>query len=289
MATGLIFFVNNAQAEVDLDLSGRFLGYGLYNDQDTLAGTSLRNSDLRKETIIDVEGTKTLDNGLTVGFATELDLDRPDSDEFIDTSFATLSGGFGEFYFGENDGIVAILQVEAPAADPYVDGIDPKINAFDISELGGGDNIPDGFGYLQEPIGKATKIGYTTPSLNGLQVGISYAPTVDDSDLASGAAAALDNEAGEAQNGAELAVRYEQDMLGSKVILGAGVSHADMEQKEAVRTDAGSDDRLAYNAGVHVALDRWTAGVAAVQDNNAIDQNGDTLNIRGGYKLCRHG
>jgi hypothetical protein len=133
-----------AQAQVKLDLGGHFKGYGAYVHQDNRSGVQAitnppsaidqaqvfgadnRHTDILRETEIHFTGETTLDNGLTVGFHAEADLDNSndDTDKIIaEESYAYFSGAWGRVNFGKEDGAAFLLQVAAPSADSNVDGI----------------------------------------------------------------------------------------------------------------------------------------------------------------------
>ena len=75
-----------AHAQVSLDLGGHYKGYLSWSDQDTSGGSDAlsgenrtvednRALDWQQETEIHFTGETTLDNGLTVGFRAEADID----------------------------------------------------------------------------------------------------------------------------------------------------------------------------------------------------------------------
>lgn len=278
-ATVLLTFiiVPSVRAEsVDLSLGEYMLAYGVYSHQDTSPGASLRPVNLRKEAKLKLSAETEMEGGIKAGGVVEAYVDRGDA-RLIDASYAYVAGGFGRVNIGEHDGAAALLQVEAPSADPYVDGMDPKINTFDIAEMGGGSNIAGALGYFQKPTGHTQKIAYVTPSLHGAQLAVSFAPSVSDADEASGIAAAQDKNAGEFQNALEFGARYERslnDDFGFTV--GGGYSRLPVEAKDAGPTNAGSDDRIAFNMGLTLTYGPATLGGVYMNDNNGIRRDGDT-------------
>ena len=122
-----------ASAQVKLDLAGHFKGYGAWVDQDTasdVVGTAGANEaederslSIVRETEIHFTGETTLDNGLTVGFHAEADVDG-NGDQFNqEEAYAYFSGAWGRVNFGREDGAAYLLQVAAPSADSNIDGI----------------------------------------------------------------------------------------------------------------------------------------------------------------------
>lgn len=166
---GLTFgLAAQANAQVKLDLGGHFKGYGAYVSQDNrgsqralwdnnagnnapgvvtvgtdqrdqvaIGGLSERHTAILRETEIHFTGETTLDNGLTVGFHAEADIDSPTGDVFgTEEAYAYFSGAWGRVNFGKEDGAAYLLQVAAPSADSNVDGIRQYIQPVNYDILG---------------------------------------------------------------------------------------------------------------------------------------------------------
>jgi len=121
-----------AHAQVSLDLGGHYKGYLSWSDQDTSGGSDAlsgenrtvednRALDWQQETEIHFTGETTLDNGLTVGFHAEADIDG--GTFATEESYAYFSGAWGRVNAGGEDGAAYLLQVAAPSADNNVDGL----------------------------------------------------------------------------------------------------------------------------------------------------------------------
>lgn len=137
IALGLALSVPAQAADgVKLELGGHFKGYVTWADQDEnvnqdadAANDDARSFDILRETEIHFTGETTLDNGLTVGFHTETDIDNNDisgsgRDEFdTEESYAYFSGAWGRVNFGKEDGAAYLLQVAAPSGDANLDGL----------------------------------------------------------------------------------------------------------------------------------------------------------------------
>lgn len=287
-----------AKAEgIDLGLGGYFIGYGLYNNQDTAAADSLRSFDFRKETEVHFNGETTLDNGLTVGGHVELNADRAIDDDAnnesdgadgrIEESYLYLSGGWGRVNFGEEDGAAYLLQVAAPSADDNIDGLRPDINSFDLSSMVGGttgdvtgglgSTVTDGnvLNYANDATGYANKLTYITPLFAGFQAGASFTPSITDADEASGDPMATDDDAGHFENGIDLAARYQMSWGAMDWTLGAGYQRLSTEE-DAAAGAIGSDDRNVWNVGARVGFGAFGIGAAMLRDNNGIDDGGDS-------------
>lgn len=147
-----------ANAQVKLDLGGHFKGYGAWVDQDTrgsqrqilaaefaglgggqpaLIDGEERSLDILRETEIHFTGETTLDNGLTVGFHAEADIDAPGADNFqTEEAYAYFSGAWGRVNFGKEDGAAYLLQVAAPSADSNIDGIRQYVSPVNYNIVG---------------------------------------------------------------------------------------------------------------------------------------------------------
>lgn len=348
-----------ASAQVKLDLAGHFKGYATWVDQDTrgsqralsnvlpavdpivqnaLIDGEERSFDILRETEIHFTGETTLDNGLTVGFHAEADIDAPGADNFAtEEAYAYFSGAWGRVNFGKEDGAAYLLQVAAPSADSNIDGIRQYVNPVNYNIFGhagnvyllgepaavagvddvslqdvfgnGGvttgagapglransllrdanDNLVAGvndirvgaaanvlaavrrFDYDQAISGTSDKFTYLTPVFNGFQAGFTYAPEIGTTrDLQNGTESDL-NAFGDVW---EVSARYEGQFGELGLAVGAGYSHAELEDK--ARDAAGNvipvfytdvNGNGAYNVGADNVLasmddrEAWNIGV----------------------------
>ncbi len=288
---GLALSAGTAHADgLKLDVGGWFKGYGVYMDQDegrqrngAALGTALageaREFDFARHTELHFTGETTLDNGLTVGFHLETEVDGDDS-AAVEESYAYFSGNWGRVNFGAEDGAAYLLQVEAPSADSNIDGLRQLIQPVNYNFLTGGNGDDDAdnvtglaagtgvaFDYQQNVTGYDDKLTYLTPILSGFQLGLSYTPDIGDAnDFEGNRASDVQNAFGQAYEGA---VRYEGQFEGVGVALGAGFTHRDLEaRRSGVGTVDFTDDRQAWNVGVDFDFGPFGLGVAYVEDNN---------------------
>ena len=125
---------------------------------------------------IHFRGATTLDNGLKVSFFAELELeDNSDVDsdaDQIDEVYIQFDGGFGRFQFGQNDGAMYQMHVQAPTTfDGHkVNNNGPRLDPF--APLGWGSMISTYGNFTDDHI----KLSYFSPSFNGFQLGLSYTP-----------------------------------------------------------------------------------------------------------------
>lgn len=298
---GLALASSPAHAQVDLDLGGFFMGYGVWQDSDETntagAGDEYRDIDLRRRSEVHFTGETTLDNGLTVGVHNELVFGDEANDNQTDETYAYLSGSWGRVNVGVEDGAAYLLQVAAPSADSNVDGLRVHIQAVD---LGVG---PAGAGGLAEPLftarnyrldydnapfEDAERITYLSPKFSGFQGGISYAPELNEGGaltsmdaLRDGAAGSgfgiptTNDDVGHFEDSWEVAGRWDGEFEGVGVSAGLGYVHASTET-DAAAALVGSDDLESWDAGVNVSFGAFSAGGAYLTSNNGIQTSGDS-------------
>lgn len=286
-ACGLALSSTAAHAEIDLSIGGYFKGYGAFVDQDEArtfgvpgATTDAKDFDFIRDTEIHFTGETTLDNGLTVGFHTELTADGADGATGVDESYAYFSGGWGRVNFGDEDGASYLLQVAAPAADDNIDGIRQFVQPINYSVFAGpvgpgattilGAVTANGLDYDADASGKSTKLTYLTPILNGFQAGLSYAP---DTDRAASMTVGMDDQDDTTEETYEAAVRYEGQFNNVGVILGAGYSHGENGGDNALVNAVNTEDRKQWNVGADFDIGPFGIGAIYMEDNLGFDDN----------------
>jgi outer membrane protein OmpU len=151
--------------------------------------------------------------------------------------------------------------------------------------------VPVALGYAHDPFGYTNKLTYITPVFNGFQAGVSYTPTLGIPNLpivsALGlagvalvdqggiAAAQTDNDEDEFENGWEIAARYEGSFDTFDVALGAGYSHASLENDNDGVAPAPTfdDDFHMWNVGANVGIGAFGIGTSYLATNNGIDSD----------------
>lgn len=270
-ALALAFAVSPAFAQeesgVKLELGGHFKGYGVYVDQDEVAGQDTRSADILRDTEVHFGGETTLDNGLTVGAHIEALADQGDSFG-VDESYAYFSGSWGRVNFGSEDGAAFLLQVAAPSADSNYDGVRQFVQPFNVRSAFGASTTSDrllsasgdGLDYDQDISGKSDKLTYLSPVFSGFQAGVSWTPEVrtssralDGIDTASGLSDVVD-----------VAGRYSGEFDGFNVTAGAGYTNYE------------GDD--AWNVGLDFDIGAFGLGAAYTTEDIA-DTNDQTDTI----------
>lgn len=273
------------ESGVKLNFGGAFNGYVNYTNEDGDFNTGLvgaqepRTFDILRETEILIGGETTLDNGLTVGANLLADVDAGENFN-LDETYAYFSGTWGRVNFGDEDGAAYLLQVAAPSADENVDGIRPDINPFNgLASINYANSVAD----------DADKITYLTPVFSGFQAGLTYTPTA----VANGSLASRGSAGNSLDGGAELediyevAVRYEGEMSGVGLALGAGYTAGSQETDTVA-----NDDFKEWNVGADANLGAFGLGVVYTENNNALSTNdkNETMVVgadytTGAYKL----
>jgi outer membrane protein OmpU len=286
---GLALYAAPASAELKLDLGGYMRGYAVYADSDEPAGISERDFEFRRDTEIHVSGETTLDNGLTIGFHNEIQVELNDLE---DESYAYFSGGWGRVNFGSEDGAAYLLQVAAPSADSNVDGLRTYIQGFNnftapvaafngfgqdaASSIPGGGQAPvttgpgslNALDYDHADFRQTDRLTYLTPKFNGFQAGVSYAPnegqqlgifgTSADDTPAVGAVA-------DYEDLWEVAARWDGEFYGFGTSIGAGYSTADIEAADAAAVAGDIADGVdTWNVGASVGFNSFTIGAAYI-------------------------
>jgi len=274
-----------AHAEIKTDLGGFFRGYGVYANNDetstAAAGTKLDKFEFRRDNEIHFNGETTLDNGLTVGAHTELQLGGA---AFTDETYAYFSGGWGRVNFGTEDGAAYLLQVAAPSADSNVDGLRPYISGLNSSVwndhlvAGAANNaglLQNFDSYQQADFRHTDRITYLSPKFNGFQAGVSYAPQpVSYAAPYSGLQPmAASNTTGAFSQLWEGAARWDGEFQGFGISVGGGYSYADDERSTGITHagTVGSSSAQTWNGAANVTFQGFSVGGGYKWTDNGID------------------
>jgi len=179
------------------------------NNNVPAADAGVDNFEFRRDNEIFVNGESTLDNGLTIGAHTQLNIANTSGSsltttitgtgantgatagavaaqltatttgtattQLVDETYLYASGGWGRFNFGEEDGAAYLLQVAAPSADSNVDGMRVYIQGLTTQDWDA--NLAGlVLSYQQADFRQTDRLTYLTPKFSGFQAGISYAP-----------------------------------------------------------------------------------------------------------------
>lgn len=200
------YFVGSIAAVFDND-AGEGVTRGAVPAPVTLpGGQDQRTIRFGREAEIHFKGSTTLDNGVEVGVKFELESGESAGDDTVDEAYLWVSGAFGEFQFGAQDGVGDQMPIVAPS--PFLETF---ANDTDLDPLGAGDNRGNGLfsntaaapiaaggnptggagasvqsgndGVINTVVdlsGDSDKIIYFTPRLAGFQIGLSFAPEIEE-------------------------------------------------------------------------------------------------------------
>lgn len=158
---GLASGAQAAGGKINLSLGGYYNGLIAFTDTDSDERSYKFGSDAE----LHVGGEMTLDNGVIVGFKTELELEDSSGDD-VDEASIYFKGGFGKVIFGQQDGIGDTFAVNSTHALKRTMNNDTKNDALGLV------NITT----VNETSNDNMKITYMTPAFSGLKLGLSFTP-----------------------------------------------------------------------------------------------------------------
>lgn len=282
-AAGVAFAATPAAAQIDVTIGGHTKNYVGWMSQDDSAATSDENNfDMIRESEIHINAEGVADNGLTYGFHVEIEADGGDDTNTMEESYMYLSSNLGRVNLGSEDGAAYLLQVAAPSADSNIDGIRQYIQPVNYSIATAnvafsnyltGQTVgatADGFDYDNDLTGFDEKITYLSPVWNGFQFGLSYTPELGDNNsgpngLAGFSTQNVDDDYDQAY---EAAVRYEGQFNNIGFAVGAGYTHADVEEQTV---PAVLDDFKEWNVGLDLNVGAFGVGAVWTENNNGTE------------------
>ncbi len=234
-----------------------------------------------------ISGSATMDNGLTFGVSMVIDASGSfsgESDGVMDAYDRTLTvgGAFGDIIVGQTHGARGKMRISSAGATssfgvqgPYFTG-----TAGDFGAGNGSDGSGAGMG------GRADRIIYMSPSVGGIQIGLSYAPDADADDLMA-AAATFTTGLGDAS--VSVNVGYEtgdvDGVSASDLNAGASVSVGDITLSGGMRDSdtgaaMGAGESMLIDVGASIAMGALSVSAGwASDDKSMISENsgaGDT-------------
>ena len=281
---GLVAFAATpAAAQIEVSIGGHTKNYVGWMDMDTTANAEEKNFDMLRESEVHFNAVGIADNGLEYGFHVEMEVDASDSGNTIEESYLFLSGDWGRVNLGSEDGANYLLQVAAPSADSNIDGIRQHVQPVDYTiaqtaaanaagAVSNPNGVFEGFDYDNDETGKAQKITYLSPVMNGFQAGLSYTPDVLD-DEASGPSFSnaltgfnRDDQANTFEHGYDLGLRYEGTFNNVGVAFGGGYTHVSRDTPTA-----GNDDLDEWNVGLDLDIGAFGIGAVYTEENRGLD------------------
>lgn len=239
-AIACLGFTSGAQAEggkINLSLGGFYNGLIAFTDTET----DDRSYKLGSDAELYVGGDMTLDNGLVVGFNTQLELEDRTGDD-VDEAYIYFKGGFGKVIFGQQDGIGDMFAVGSPHALARTMNNDTERDALGLV----------GLNTVNDSSGDSMKITYMTPAFSGLKLGLSFTPEGERNPQGYTAADENPGVAGEVDEIVEFGGVYMRK-----------IDNVDFEMATTyvVANDDGfTYDRKEWNVGVSVTVEDFTFG-----------------------------
>ncbi len=245
------------------------------------------------------KGSTVLDSGVEIAVNFELEgehsgTDEKDGDQ-MDETWVQIEGSFGTIRIGNDDPASYSMMTNAPYAT-YFYGINTSYWSTTISSGGWLST------YAGADVGDSASLIYFSPSINGFQFALSYAPEAG-SEARSGTAgqgesndvmaigARYDGAFGDA--GVAAAVGYSSnDQAGGSTVtdvaFGLVVSMSDVSVGGSYKTtdnDDGSDDKVQYDAGISYSMDALTvsANFGGIQQDGVSDD--EQVGLLANYNL----
>jgi len=264
---------------ISLSLSGyseAWLGYAHDGNEDATGAGDRTNFDIQIDSEIRFKGKTTLDNGIKIGVAFEASTDTGDNFS-VDETMIYLSGSFGRVNLGAEDGASDRMQFGADKVGEI---------GYNSSGIGKWVATPDGHAAttahaLDLGTGDIIKITYFTPRIEGLQVGVSYAPEESSS------ANLRELKTGQDNDVVYLGVNYVKKLGGANVALAFGYMTKDTQQGNLRPNEDG------FSLGARIKTGGFTVGAAYLEENNeqlagTDDDSFQTWDIAVNYKTGKN-
>ncbi len=254
----LVLIAGSASAadKIKLGLGGYFNAYYMVASQDDgvgQPGANVRSHGLGREGEIFFKGSTVLDNGLEAGVNIQLEAET--STDQIDESFIFFKGSFGEVRVGSDDPVTDAFLIGAPGVASGFGVNDPT-----FTPIGGGGNAVDANITTVTMSGDNDKLIYYSPSIYGLELGISYAP---DATEESASALKTDNDAGQLSEEVAIAAMYSRDVGSVGFALYAGYAKSQLEAPGG----GFNSDETQWGVGGEVSFSGFVLGASYREDD----------------------
>lgn len=268
VAAGMIVGAASAAEKMKVGVSGYQQLYLIYGSQSDAAGepaANLRNHGILKEGEIHFKASTTMDNGIKVGWESELEGESGGATRPMDENYVWLQGDFGRVTIGGYWGPSLLMSHNAPGGAP---GWGDFANLAPASAPGtatvGGPNSFAAFTF------KDNKIAYYTPVIGpGLKIGIAYTPELGAGQNGNGGFTA-DNTAGDYGTTYEAALE-----LNTKLGKGSLGAYAVYLKSKLEAASAGLNDRTAWAIGANIGMGAWSFGAGYKIDDEGVVADSD--------------
>jgi len=280
VAAGMVVGAASAAEKMKVGVSGYQQLYLMYGSQADNAGepaANLRNHGMIKEGEVHFKASTTMDNGIKIGWESELEAESNGSARTNDENWIWLSGDFGTVHIGGIWGPSLLMSHNAPGGAP---GWGDFANLAPASAPGnstvGGPNSFAAFTF------KDSKISYYSPVIGpGLKVGLSYTPELG-STQNGGQGFTADNGAG------DFGTTYEAALeLNTKIGKGSLGAYAVYVKSKLETVTAGAEDRIAWALGANLGMGAWSVGAGYKTDNEGVTADSDEKHygVGGAYSM----
>ena len=219
---------------ISVGVGGYYTIAAIGYDQD---GVNDRGHGINQNMEMQIAGSSTLDNGITVGVRVRF---TANDYEHSDEQEVTFSGGFGSLHVGAIEGAAQQTVVWAPGGTVPIGGIkSPWFNGI------GGMWTTNAI--MNED---ALKVLYFSPSFNGISLAASYAPE-NSTDSYAGMA---NDEMGQNSEGISAALSYTVDVMGGSFSANVGY--------EGYTNEGGGEDPEGLRYGASISIDQIALGGA---------------------------
>lgn len=259
-----------------LQIGGFYNALAIVRDNDDVGGDKIRSFDFNQRARYTIQGSQTLDNGMTIGFHTQYEAMGGSTGGMSNNrAYVYADGGFGRVQFGTMYSAPYLMHVSPPAA------------GWGIDDTGHSQGVvsTNGIGMQATPpyyINRSMNFTYMTPRFSGFQAGFTFAPDQRNRENMNNRVAtnlsfqnrtAIGNRYSDLQNIVGLSANYQQSFDEVSVALSAGFETGRWNQgAKNLYQLAGLNDKRAwtYALGANVGYGGLNAGVAYNWDNMGI-------------------
>ncbi len=239
---------------------------------------------------ININGNSTLDNGLTVGFSAKLEGTGTGSggSDTLDERFVFFRGNWGQIRVGMTEDARQELTTFQPSG-AYIFGVNSPFFRFQTDPFFTSRTYDDGLGDED-----SMKIIYFSPSFNGFQFALSYAPNDGGPDQYQGNTRS--GAAGDATGSGALldqlsaGVAFDHDFGGFKLRLSSGYSSYNLDRCNTTAASQACDDSPdSLFAGGTISVGKFSFGGGymhqnlVAQDSLAADRDRQDYNVGVAY------
>lgn len=268
----------NAADKIKLGLGGYYNTFFSVGDVDSADTTEYVATNVYSEGEVHFKGSTTLDNGLEIGFQSQLEL-NVDTSDIIDESYIFIEGAFGRFLIGSENSASYLMGLTAPEVGAPVNS--GWVTVFIPPAPGSSGGVFRGtHGSTKVDFANdGNKISYFTPRISGFQVGVSFAPdattdgennnlAVEDAAAENGVSAGINYVGNFGSSSVKASAVYatrdevndaDFDMYGFGLNVGFGP--VSLGASYSAEESDGATDGEAYDIGVSYATGPWTVGV----------------------------